>query len=49
VLTALTGNALAAMQVLGHKTIVMASDHYIKPSVEAGIAGLKLLEAKAKA
>jgi integrase len=48
VLTALTGDALAAMQVLRHKSIVVTANHYIKPSAEAGMAGLKLLEAKAE-
>jgi hypothetical protein len=47
VLTALTGDALAAMQVLRPKSIVVTANHYIKPSAEAGMAGLRLLEAKA--
>jgi integrase len=49
VLTALTGDALAAMQVLGHRSIGTTQGHYVKASQAAGIAGLKLLEAKSKA
>jgi integrase len=49
VLTSLTGDALAAMQVLGHRSLSTTTGHYIKPSVSAGLAGLKLLEAKTKA
>jgi integrase len=49
VLTAITGDALAAMQVLGHKSLGTTTGHYVKASQAAGLAGLKLLEAKTKA
>ncbi len=42
----LTGNALATTQVLGNS---LADEHYIKPSIEAGTAGMRLLEEKAGA
>jgi integrase len=43
-LVKLTGNVNAAHQVLGN-SFKVAMDKYIKPSIEAGLAGLKLLEA----
>ena len=43
-LVALTGNVNAAHQVLGN-SLEVAMKAYIKPSIEAGLAGLKLLEA----
>jgi len=45
-LVALTGNVNAAHQVLGN-SLEVAMKNYIKPSIEAGLAGLKLLEAAA--
>jgi len=45
-LVALTGNVNAAHQVLGN-SLAVAMKAYIKPSAEAGLAGLKLLEAAA--
>ena len=45
-LVALTGNVNAAHQVLGN-SLQVAMKAYIKPSAEAGLAGLKLLEAAA--
>jgi integrase len=45
-LVALTGNVNAAYQVLGNSlAVVMAK--YVKPSQQAGLAGMKLLEAAA--
>jgi integrase len=46
ILTELTGDALAAQIVLRHKDIAVTTAYYVKPSVEAGKKGLKLLEAK---
>ena len=46
-LVALTGNVNAAHQVLGN-SLAVAMKAYIKPSAEAGLAGLKLLEAAAQ-
>jgi integrase len=43
-LVALTGDVNAAYQVLGN-SLQVAIKAYIKPSAEAGLAGLKLLEA----
>ena len=43
-LVALTGNVNAAHMVLGN-SLAVAMKAYIKPSAEAGLAGLKLLEA----
>lgn len=43
-LVALTGNVNAAYQVLGN-SLAVAMKAYIKPSIEAGLAGLKLQEA----
>jgi integrase len=45
-LVALTGDVNAAYQVLGN-SLQVAMKAYIKPSAEAGLAGLKLLEAAA--
>jgi integrase len=45
-LVALTGNVNAAHQVLGN-SLAVAMKAYIKPSAEAGLVGLKLLEAAA--
>ncbi len=45
-LTALTGNLLAARDVLRHKTLLTTGEHYDKGGT-AGTAGLKLVEAKA--
>jgi integrase len=45
-LVALTGNVNAAHMVLGN-SLAVAMKAYIKPSAEAGLAGLKLLEAAA--
>jgi len=46
VLTALTGNLLAARASLRHKTLTTTAKHYDKASIEAAMVGLKLLEAK---
>jgi hypothetical protein len=46
ILTELTGDALAAQIVLRHKDIAVTTAYYVKPSLEAGKKGLKLLEAK---
>jgi integrase len=49
ILTELTGNALAAQQVLRHRSLTTTTNHYVKPSTEAGLAGMRLLEEKAAA
>jgi integrase len=46
ILTELTGNALAAQMILRHKNLTVTTAYYVKPSIEAGRQGLKLLEAK---
>jgi len=46
VVTQLTGNALAAQVILRHKNLAVTTAHYVKPSREAAVNGLKLLEAK---
>jgi len=48
ILTELTGNALAAQMILRHKNLAVTTQYYIKPSIEAGRQGLRLLEAKMK-
>jgi integrase len=45
-LTSLTGNLLAARAVLRHKSMLTTADHYDKANEVAGVAGLKLVEAK---
>lgn len=45
-LTQLTGNALAAKELLRHKTIAVTQAKYVKTTPEALLAGIKLLEAE---
>jgi hypothetical protein len=47
ILTQLTGNALAAQLILRHKNLAVTTGFYVKPSIEAGVQGMKLLEAAA--
>jgi integrase len=47
VLTQLTGDALAAQQILRHKNLAVTTTHYVKQIPVAGIKGMKLLEAAA--
>jgi len=47
ILTQLTGNALAAQLILRHKNLAVTTGFYVKPSIEAGLQGMKLLEAVA--
>jgi integrase len=44
ILTQLTGNALAAKELLRHKNIAVTTDKYVKRIPEALLAGIKLLE-----
>jgi integrase len=48
VLTELTGDALAARDILGHSTTKITEQHYIAPIPEAGKKGMALLEARLK-
>jgi integrase len=48
ILTQLTGNPLAAAQLLGHKTIVVTMTNYIKQDRTELMNGVKLLEEKLK-
>ena len=45
ILRDLTGNLLAAQQVLRHEQLATTDKHYALPSIEVGDAGLKMLEA----
>ncbi len=45
ILTQLTGDALAAQQILRHKNLAVTTGHYVKAIPQAGIDGMKLLEA----
>ncbi|MGH9642328.1 MAG: tyrosine-type recombinase/integrase [Terriglobales bacterium] len=45
ILRDLTGNLLAAQQVLRHEQLATTDRHYALPSIEVGDAGLKMLEA----
>jgi integrase len=47
VLTQLTGNALAAQQILRHKNLAVTTGFYVKEMPAQGIAGMRLLEAAA--
>ena len=47
ILTELTGDALAAKELLRHRSIVTTGNHYVKAIPEALLKGIKLLEAKA--
>lgn len=49
VLTALTGDALAAQQILRHKNLAVTTGFYVKKMPEQGLAGMRLLEQKALA
>jgi hypothetical protein len=44
----LTGDALAARDILGHSTTKITEQHYIAPIPEAGRKGMALLEARLK-
>jgi integrase len=46
ILTELTGDALAARDILGHSTTKITEQHYIAPIPEAGRKGMTLLEAR---
>jgi len=46
IVTQLTGNALAAQVILRHKNLAVTTAHYVKPSRQAAVDGLRLLEAK---
>ena len=46
ILTQLTGNALAAKELLRHKNIAVTTDKYVKRIPEALLAGIRLLEAE---
>src|SRR5882762_2675707 len=48
ILTQLTGDALAAKELLRHKNIAVTTDKYVKAIPEALLKGIKLLEAAAK-
>ena len=48
-LTQLTGDALAAKELLRHKDLSVTTDKYVKPIPEALLKGIKLLEAAATA
>ncbi|HEX6822687.1 MAG TPA: site-specific integrase [Candidatus Sulfotelmatobacter sp.] len=48
ILTELTGDALAARDILGHSTTKITEQHYIAPIPEAGRKGMALLEARVK-
>jgi integrase len=47
ILTQLTGDALAAKELLRHKNIAVTTDKYVKAIPEALLKGIKLLEAAA--
>jgi integrase len=47
VLTELTGDALAAQQILRHKNLAVTTAAYVKAIPTAGLNGMKLLEAAA--
>jgi integrase len=47
ILTQLTGDALAAQQILRHKNLAVTTAHYVKQIPTAGLEGMKLLEAAA--
>jgi len=47
VLTELTGNAIAAQQILRHKNLAVTTGFYVKEMPVAGLEGMKLLEQKA--
>lgn len=49
VLTALTGSAIAAQQILRHKNLAVTEGFYVKEMPEEGFKGMKLLETKALA
>jgi integrase len=48
ILTELTGEALAARDILGHQTTKITEQHYIAPIPEAGRKGMGLLEERLK-
>lgn len=48
ILTELTGDALAARDILGHSTTKVTEQHYIAAIPEAGRKGMALLEARLK-
>jgi len=48
ILTELTGDALAARDILGHSTTKITEQHYIAPIPEAGRKGMALLEKRLK-
>jgi integrase len=48
ILTELTGDALAARDILGHSTTKITEEHYIAPIPEAGRKGMAKLEARLK-
>jgi len=48
ILTQLTGDALAAKELLRHKNIAVTTDKYVKAIPEALLRGIKLLEAEVK-
>jgi integrase len=48
ILTQLTGDALAAKELLRHKNIAVTTDKYVKAIPEALLKGIKLLEAAAR-
>ena len=43
--TQLTGDALAAKELLRHKNLTVTTDKYVKKMPEALLRGIKLLEA----
>jgi integrase len=47
ILTQLTGDALAAKELLRHKNLAVTTDKYVKAIPEALLKGIKLLEAAA--
>lgn len=49
ILTELTGDALAARDILGHSTTKITEQHYIAPIPEAGRKGMLKLETRLKA
>jgi integrase len=49
ILTQLTGDALAAKELLRHKNLAVTTDKYVKAIPEALLKGIKLLEAAATA
>lgn len=48
ILTQLTGDALAAQQILRHKNLAVTTGYYVKQIPEAGLNGMRLLEAAAQ-